>query len=267
MRKRGPAVPCMPPVTQQTGSALMPSLPPAFRRHRAKLIAAAVVVLLVAVVGPFVYINVIQDDPPPPPSVDDVATGSADGSSSTTSGPSDASSAGIDGTWEVQRSDDVFAGYRVKEVLFGQDTEAVGRTGKVTGTLTAAGTTITKVDVEVDMTSVESDESRRDGQFRGRIMSTDQFPTATFSLTEPIDLGTLPTEGQAVEVDATGDLTLRGVTRRVTIPLDAKRQGDELVVSGSLEVDYDDFQIPDATFGPATVGRTGHLELLLVFER
>ncbi len=33
-------------------------------------------------------------------------------------------------------------GYRVKEVLFGQDNEAVGRTGEVTGTIKVTGTTI-----------------------------------------------------------------------------------------------------------------------------
>jgi polyisoprenoid-binding protein YceI len=246
----------------------MPTLPPWFSRHRNKLIAAVVAVLLVTVVGPFVYINVIKEDAPDKPSVDDISV-SADSSTSTSTaaGAPAVDDGTIDGTWTVQQGDEVFAGYRAKEVLFGQDAEAVGRTGDVTGTLTASGTTVTAVDVTVDMTTVESDESRRDGQFQGRIMSTSEFPTAEFHLTEPIELGSLPAEGEKVTVEAIGELTLRGVTKPVTVELEAKRQAGTLVVSGSAEIDFDDFEIPDASGGPATVGRTGSFELLLVFAR
>ena len=83
--------------------------------------------------------------------------------------------------------------YRVTEVLFGQDAEATGAADGVTGTVEIAGTTVVEpVDVEVDMTTFESPESQRDGQFQGRIMETAEFPTATFTLTEPIDLGRDP---------------------------------------------------------------------------
>ncbi len=68
-------------------------------------------------------------------------------------------------------------------------------------------------------------------------------------------------------MEATGELTLRGVTKSVTVELEAKRQGGTLVVNGSAEIDFDDFEIPDASGGPATVGRTGSFELLLVFAR
>ena len=75
---------------------------------------------------------------------------------------------------------DSAVGYRVVEVLFGQDTEGVGRTSAITGQLTIAGTQVTAADFEVDMTTVTSDEDRRDNQFHGRLMDTDEFPTATF---------------------------------------------------------------------------------------
>lgn len=245
----------------------MPTLPPWVSRHRNKLIAAVVAVLLVTVVGPFVYINVIKEDAPDKPSVDDVSSTGDSSTSTSSAAGAPADDGTIDGTWTVQQGEEVFAGYRAKEVLFGQDADAVGRTGDVTGTLTASGTTITAVDITVDMTTIESDESRRDGQFQGRIMSTSEFPTAEFHLTEPIELGSLPAEGEKVTVEATGELTLRGVTQPVTVEIEAKRQAGTLVVSGSAEIDFDDFEIPDASGGPATVGRTGSFELLLVFAR
>ncbi len=44
-------------------------------------------------------------------------------------------------------------------------------------------------------------------------METSVYPTATFTLTEPIDLGTLPDANADVTATATGELTLHGVTK------------------------------------------------------
>jgi polyisoprenoid-binding protein YceI len=247
----------------------VPSLPPFVRRHRGAILAAVVAVLLVAVVGPWLYINVVEGDPPERLSLDDVPASSTTtaAASSTSAGSADAatSAQGIDGTWTVASGSQ--AGYRAKEVLFGQDATAVGRTDEVTGSLTASGSEIAAVEVVVDMASVSSDRSQRDGQFRGRIMSTDRFPTATFRLTEPIALGPVPAEGETVEATATGELTLRGVTRTETFDVSAKLQDGQIVVSATIPVDFDDYDIPDASGGPASVGRSGEIELLLVFRR
>ncbi len=239
------------------------SLPEVLRRRRTWVIGLPVLLVLALVVGPWLYLNVIQDDAPAPLSFDDITTTTAAGT--TSSSAAEPAPEGIEGTWRLGAGSQ--AGYRVKEVLFGQDADAVGRTTAVTGTLVIAGTDVTAVDVEVDMASVASSESRRDGQFRGRIMDTATFPTATFSLTEPIALGTLPAAGSEASYTAVGDLMLRGVTRSVTAELTARRNGAAIEVTGSIPIDFDDFDIPDASGGPASVGRTGAVELLLVFTR
>lgn len=237
-------------------------MPNILQRHRNKLIAAVVVVLLAVVGGPFVYINFIKEDPPERLTLDDVPASAGDATSTTGDGES---LEGIDGTWKI--GEDSVAGYRVPETLFGQSTEAVGRTSDVSGTLVIEGTTVTAVDIEVDMTTIESDEDKRDGQFQGRIMDTEQFPTATFTLTQPIVLGAPPDEGVKITASAVGDLTIRGVTKSVTIELTAVRQDGGLAVDGDIELNFDDFEIPDASNQVASVGRTGELELLLVFTR
>jgi polyisoprenoid-binding protein YceI len=234
------------------------------RRRSTWLLGLPLVLVVLVVGGTWVYLNVLRDDPPPRLTIEDAIGNEGATTTEPTADAPDAT-AGIDGTWAL--TDGSQAGYRVQEVLFGQDAEAVGRTEEVTGTLEASGTSITATSVEVDMASVTSDESRRDGQFRGRIMSTDQFPTATFVLTSPIELGSLPSDGEQVEVTAVGQLTLRGVTRAVELPLTAALDDGRIVVSGAIEVDFDEFEIPDASGGPASVGRTGELELLLVFGR
>jgi polyisoprenoid-binding protein YceI len=163
--------------------------------------------------------------------------------------------------------DGSIVGHRVSQELFGQSAEAVGRSEGVTGSLTMDGTTVTEATFEVDMATFESDESRRDGQFEGRIMEVDQFPTASFVLIEPIELGEKPAEGAEVEVEITGELTLHGVTRPVTIPHVARLDGSTFAVNGSVTVTFADYEIDDPSGGPASVGSAGELEVLLVFAR
>jgi polyisoprenoid-binding protein YceI len=240
---------------------------PSFVRRYRWLLAFVAAVLAVVVVAPFVYINLIRDDAPERLSLDDVPgrdTTDATGATDPAGDPGGALK-GIEGDWVV--ADGTQVGYRVAEVLFGQSTEAVGRTGEVTGTLSVDGSSVTAAEFVVDMASIESDERNRDNQFRGRIMDTAAFPEATFVLTQPIELGEAPADGSEVTVDAVGDLTLRGVTQRVTIPLVAVRDGANFAVNGTLSIDFDDYEIPDASGGPARVGRAGDLEILLVFGR
>jgi polyisoprenoid-binding protein YceI len=157
-------------------------------------------------------------------------------------------------------------GYRVQEVLFGVDTTAVGRTNQVDGTLTIDGTQVTGVDFTVDVASIKSDESRRDSQFRGRVMSADEFPTATFTLTQPIELGVTPTDGAEVTAQATGDLTLRGVTKSVTFDVTAKQDNGLIGVQGSIPVVFNDYGIANPSNGGVTTEDHGLVEFILVFQ-
>ena len=130
-------------------------------------------------------------------------------------------SGALDGTWTVDPSigsfsdfSGSFVGYRVEEELanIGAAT-AVGRTPDVTGSVTFDGTTVTAVEMTADLTTLQSDNDRRDGQLRSQALETNTFPTATFTLTEPIQLDAVPADGEVVSATATGDLTLHGQTR------------------------------------------------------
>ncbi len=180
----------------------------------------------------------------------------------TTAAPADA---GADGVWSAAA--DSTLGYRVQEVLGGIDVEGAGRTSDVAGSLTIAGNQATAAEFTVQMGSITSDSDRRDGQFRGRIMSVDEFPTATFVLTAPIDFGAVPAEGESLTATATGDLTLRGVTRSVTFDVEAKLEGGRIGVLGSIPILFSDYSIPDPSNGFAVVKDNGLLEFVLVFDR
>ena len=156
-----------------------------------------------------------------------------------------ATAAAVSGTWTVdtsigefsyEDSTGTFVGFRVEEELSSiGSTTAVGRTPTVTGTITFDGTTLTAATIEADMSAITTNDSRRDDRVQDAL-ETAQFPTATFTLTEPIDLGDAVNTGAATTVNATGELTVHGVTTTVTLPLEAQLVDDTIVVVGSLDV-------------------------------
>jgi polyisoprenoid-binding protein YceI len=224
-------------------------------------VAGVVAVAVLAVAGPFVYINFIKSDAPAPLT----AATTAPTTPATTQAGQSASDGSIAGTYSVTSGSQ--AGDRVKEVLFGQDAEAVGRTSAVTGQITVDGTRVTAGDFLVDLTTVQSDESRRDNQFQGRIMDTATYPTATFKLAQPIELAALPADGASVTAKALGQLTLRGTTREVMVDVSAQRSGGSIRLSGQIPVTFADFNIPNPSFGPASTEDHGLIEFLLVLAR
>ena len=177
--------------------------------------------------------------------------------------------AGLVGRWEVLADGSSFAGYRVEEELarIGATT-AVGRSTVLTGSLVFDGAAITEVVIEVDLTALTSDDSRRDGALRRQALETNTYPTTTFTLTEPIPIDAVPAEGVALSVTATGDLTLHGVTREVQIPMEGQLVGDRVAVVGSLEIIFADYDMdPPSAFIVLEVDDHGIMEFQLVFER
>jgi polyisoprenoid-binding protein YceI len=220
---------------------------------------AGIGVLVLVIGGPWVYIHLIKDDAPPPLALGSTSTSSsASGDGATGSAP-----AIVGDSWSV--TDDSVVGYRVDEVLFGQNADAVGRTSAIAGTMTLDGATVTDASFTVDMTTVTSDESRRDDQFNGRIMETSVYPTAMFALSEPIDLGTLPDENADVTATATGELTLHGVTKTVTFDIQGRYTGSQVEIAGSIPITFADWGISNPSFGPVTTEDNGILEFSLVF--
>jgi polyisoprenoid-binding protein YceI len=219
------------------------------------IIGIVVVALLVVVGGPFVYFHFIQKDPPPKLSI------------STATVPSTAAGtvrAPLAGTWKIGSGSVVR--YRVKETLFGQSGTAVGQTNSVTGSMTITGTKVTAASFTVDMTTVSSDRSQRDGQFQGRIMDTASFPTAKYTLTDAIDLAPVPADGAQKAYSAKGKLELHGTTNDVTLTLNTKRTGNVIQVQGAPVITFSDYNIDNPSGGPASVGDSGTLEFLLQLQ-
>jgi polyisoprenoid-binding protein YceI len=222
------------------------------RKKLRRIVAGIAVVVVVAAGAPFVYIHFIEGSAPAKLSL---PGGGATNDAST-------SVASVSGDWQVGPGSVV--GYRVEEELLGQSSTAVGRTSEVWGGLTITGTSVTSGAFTVNMASVVSDQSQRNSQFDGRIMDVTAFPTATFKLTAPIPLGTYPPAGTVKNFSATGDLTMRGVTKEITITVSAERVGSSLYVLSDVPITFADWNIANPSIGGfVTTQNTGTLEILL----
>ncbi len=200
-----------------------------------------------------------------------VSTTFANLTTTTIASPNDTNDSGsttdndITGRWTITDGSEV--GYRVKEVLGGVDTEGVGRTDDVSGIIDIQGTSITDVTFEVRVATITSDSNRRDSQFAGPIMETSVYPTATFQLTQPIELETIPASGTTIDAVAVGELTLHGVTREVTFDVSARIDNGIIGVLGSIEILFSDYEIDNPSNGFVTTGDTGLIEFILAFTR
>jgi len=231
----------------------------------------ATVVVLVAAGAGFAVWQVFGGDAPPPVALSSLASSTSSATSTSSGGAS-----GLDGTWTIDAASgsladgsSTYAGYRVQEQLSGIGANtAVGRTQQVSGSMTIDGTTIAALDITVDMTTLASDDDRRDNSLRDRGLETDRFPTATFSLTEPIEVGSKPADGQTLKLTAVGDLTLHGVTKQVSVPIQAQRSGDTIQAIASVDVALADYDIqPPTGFLVLSIADTGTIELHLLFQK
>jgi polyisoprenoid-binding protein YceI len=234
------------------------------RRWPWLLLIVPVALVIVVSAGTFVYIHFIAPDPAPRLKFSAVTTTTSTPGAPTGSNET-ADSANVDGTWKV--SSGSRAGYRVSEVLNGQDNEATGRTTAVTGQLVISGTTVSTATFSVDMATVASGEGQRDNQFRTRIMNTSQYPTASFALTSPIVLSSVPANLAEITVKATGKLTLHGTTKEISIDVKARRNGANLELNGTVPITFSDYGISNPSGGPARVGDNGEMEFLIILTR
>ncbi|MGY1727169.1 YceI family protein [Geodermatophilus sp. SYSU D01062] len=217
------------------------------RRRRAWWIVGGLVAVLALGlgVGPLVY-AALEEDAAAAPTVQ--------------AQPSDVElAADTDGTWTVAPGSS--AGYRVDEVLNGADVTVAGTTDRVTGSVVVQGGDIASAEVTVDVASITTDRSQRDGYFRDEVMDVGTYPTATFTVRGPVDLPELG--GTPVTVPVTGDLTLRGTTRPVQTDLSVVRTAGGVEVSGAVPVVFADFGVSAPNLGFVRVEDRGQVEFLL----
>jgi len=149
------------------------------------------------------------------------------------------------GTWTV--ADGSIAGYRVREKLaqLPAPSDAVGRTGAITGQVTitdrGGAYSASNATFTVDVSQLQSNQAKRDNKVRSMGLATDKYPQATFAAAGPISIPGDAVNGKASTVPVEGDLMLHGVTKKVSIPLQVQRQGTQVKIVGNYQFAWSDF--------------------------
>jgi len=217
--------------------------------------AAGIAVIVLAGVGGYVYFfSNLRSSP------------TALGLSSSPS-PATTASSGLAGTWKVTTGS--LAGYRVQELFVGETSKhlAVARTSNVSGGLTVSGVSsdgsgyqVSAITLTADLSSLQSVDTvagrnvaQRDGVV-SRQLNVQQFPSATFAATSASVPGTVVTS--QVDVTVAGRLTIRGVTKDVTVSAKAQVSGDKIEIAGTTTINMTDYgvtppQFPFTTVDPA----------------
>lgn len=158
------------------------------------------------------------------------------------------------------------ATYKVNETFFGQGlSTAVGSSGEVKGDIyiDKQKPSNSRIDtITVDISKLQSDSARRDRAIQNDWLESATHPTATFKAKRLVGLPDTPyTDGQELNFQIVGDLTVRNVTKEVTFDAKAKVVGDTLTGTATTN-----FNMTDFGFDPPVIAGTLKAENGVILE-
>lgn len=143
-----------------------------------------------------------------------VAVGSGMGQPATQK-PAAPAPAAKDSTWTVDPVHSSIA-FRIKHF---NTAYFYGRFNEMTGSLTKDENGLSGMELTIKIASVDTNNTKRDGHLKqADFFNAEKYPTATFKSTKVM-------KKQGVTSEITGDLTIRGVTKSVTVSADMTGQG------------------------------------------
>jgi polyisoprenoid-binding protein YceI len=144
---------------------------------------------------------------------------------------------------------------------------AVGKTKAVSGDvyLTREGLASDQPSVfRVDLSTLTSDESRRDNYIKQNTLQTDTFPFAEFAIEEVPGFPSDYTEGEEVDLTLTGRMTIRGAERPLTFDVKARQSGDSLTAVADTRFNMTDFGLDPPQLAFVNVEDGVQLQVVLV---
>ncbi len=198
----------------------------------------------------------------------EAAVEQVDGSADTEKN-SDSENISEESTWVVDDNQDNFVGYRVNEELVGRGAfAAIGRTTIVSGSLAISDGTLIEVNLNADLSKLKSDKTFRDGALRTQGIEWGTYPTATFSLTSPLNLKDAFYSGEPIAVVVKGNFTLHNITREIKITIEGQLINDIVVVTSSFSILFSDYEIEKPSSARVlSIEDQGVVEIQLFFKQ
>jgi len=146
--------------------------------------------------------------------------------------------------------------------------KTVGSTDQVSGQLTldfSGAPQITSGEFQVDISTLKSDQNRRDNRIRTEWLQSATFPVASFKATGLQNAPASYTEGEEVSFQLAGDLTIREITQPVVFDVKAALNGDTITGMATTAFLMSQFGVdPPAMGNMFTVGDNTVVTLTLV---
>ena len=144
------------------------------------------------------------------------------------------------------------ARYIIREQLARLDfpNDAIGQTSEISGMIRFDDSGKVQPDsiFTVNVSSLTSDEARRDRYLKSRALASDQYPTVQFTIDEIKGLTwPLPTSGTH-NIDLIGDLTIKDVTRPSIWRTVVEVSSDKIVGNATVTVTFEEFGIRKPRF-------------------
>lgn len=166
------------------------------------------------------------------------------------------------------------AGYSIEETFINDNNRlntAIGTTNVVTGEFTlnyADPAASTFGQFLVDISTLRSDQTRRDRAIRTRWLESNSYPLAAFDVTEVRNFPADPQEGKMIQFQLVGDMKVKETTRQEVWDVAATLQGDRLSGNATLATTLESYNIPiPSILGILSVTDGITLTLDFVFER
>lgn len=229
------------------------------KKRLAWIIAIAAVVIIVGVfIGSRIYASAVSAQAEDVPTLSQ--TPAAEQSAGAPEPDGDSSAGDTSGTWSVGSGS--FAGYRLEEVLNGADVTVTGRTEEITGSLNVQENQLVAADLTLQVDTISTDSDRRDQYFRTTAVDTEQFPEATFTLVEPVDVSASQNGGTQT-FKMTGEMTLNGQTVAVSPEVQAVFNDGQAQLVGQIPMTWADFGVEAPDLGFVSVEDDGFIEFSL----
>jgi polyisoprenoid-binding protein YceI len=174
------------------------------------------------------------------------------------------------GTWKAATGS--HTGYTVTTNVFLAGTQTItGRTTAVTGSATvrlvSGRERLTAARFSADMRRATTGNAIFDQQ-AAETFETGRYPTGVFVLVTPVYLPSAASIAKGTTLSLTGNLTLHGVTRRVTVKARSIGNARRFTVSGVLPIRLSDYGVPLVSAGGlARTNDSATVDFKVVFVR
>lgn len=136
-----------------------------------------------------------------------------------------------------------------------------GTTGGVGGDVRvepdAAGALKLSGRIEIDAASLDTQNDKRDATLHGKSLLVASFPKIVFEPEHFVPSGPAGADG-AISGALSGRLTIRGVTREQEMTTTLTPRGNRIAASGTFDVAWPEFGVPDPSFFVVRVERVAH---------